>query len=166
MVRAAEGGSLGCLPQALHDLDAIRLDTDRRIAVAYPFSTDPTRHRVQIDSQVIVYAMCVIDALGIAPMLGLDTRIDSTDATTGQPVTITTIEGRTSWYPPGAVAFIAATVGASPSAGSCCNDLNFFADEAAAKEWTNAHSHVPGRVLHQKDAEALAARLFGPLLGR
>lgn len=151
--------------KALHDLDAIRLDTDRRIAVAYPFSTDPTRHRVQIANQVNVHAMCAIDALGIAPMLGLNTRINSTDATTGQPVTVTTIEGRTSWYPPGAVAFIGTTAGAGPSAGSCCNYLNFFTDEAAAKEWTDAHPHVPGQVLHQKDAEALALRLFGPLLG-
>lgn len=90
-------------------------------------------------------------------MLGLDTRINCTDATTGQPVTVTTIDGRASWYPTDAVAFIGATAGASPSAGSCCNYLNFFTDEAAAKEWTDAHPHVPGQVLNQKDAEALAA---------
>lgn len=164
-VTAGSGRTSAEVLKALHDLDAIGLDADRRIAVAYPFSTDPTRHRVQIANQVNVHAMCAIDALGIAPMLGLDTRINSTDATTGQPVTVTTIEGRTSWYPPDAVAFIGATAGASPSAGSCCNYLNFFTDEAAAKEWTDAHPHVRGQVLNQKDAEALAARLFGPLLG-
>jgi hypothetical protein len=138
-VTAGSGRTSAEVLKALHDLDAIGLDADRRIAVAYPFSTDPTRHRVQIANQVNVHAMCAIDALGIAPMLGLDTRINSTDATTGQPVTVTTIEGRTSWYPPDAVAFIGATAGASPSAGSCCNYLNFFTDEAAAKEWTDAH---------------------------
>ncbi|MGH7342237.1 MAG: organomercurial lyase [Candidatus Rokuibacteriota bacterium] len=39
------------------------------IVVAYPFSGRPTAHRVHIGNDE-VYAMCAIDALGIAPMLG------------------------------------------------------------------------------------------------
>jgi hypothetical protein len=55
---------------ALHDIDAIRLDPDGQIAVAYPFSATPTRHRVRIGGHVDVYAMCAIDSLGVAAMLG------------------------------------------------------------------------------------------------
>jgi hypothetical protein len=36
---------------ALH-VDAIRLDPDGQIAVAYPFSATPTRHRVRIGGHV------------------------------------------------------------------------------------------------------------------
>jgi hypothetical protein len=55
---------------ALHDIDAIRLAPDGQIAVSYPFSATPTRHRVRIgapgNNVVDVDAMCAIDALGIS----------------------------------------------------------------------------------------------------
>ena len=150
--------------RALHNLDAIRLDAQGQIAVAYPFSTRATRHRVRIANRVEAYAMCAIDALGVAPMLDRDTRIDSTDATSGRPVSLTTTAGRTSWDPTGAVVFVGAVAGGGPSADSCCDYLNFFADDAAAKAWTAAHPEVPGQILTQKLAETLAVRLFEPLL--
>jgi hypothetical protein len=150
--------------RALHNLDAIRLDTQGQIAVAYPFSTRPTRHRVRIANRVEVYAMCAIDALGVAPMLDQDTRIDSTDATSGRPVSLTTTAGRTSWDPTGAVVFVGSVASRGPSADTCCDYLNFFADDAAAKAWTAAHPEVPGQILTQKLAETLAVRLFEPLL--
>jgi len=40
------------------------------ILVAYPFSRTPRGHRVLINGTHQVEAMCAIDALGIAPMLG------------------------------------------------------------------------------------------------
>ena len=150
--------------RALHDLDAIRLDTQGQIAVAYPFSTHPTRHRVRIANRVEVYAMCAIDALGVAPMLDRDTRIDSTDASSGRPVSLTTTAGRTSWDPTGAVVFVGSIAGGGPSVDSCCGYLNFFADDATAKAWTAAHPEVPGQILTQRLAETLAVRLFEPLL--
>jgi hypothetical protein len=149
---------------ALHDLDAIRLGADGRIEVAYPFSAHPTRHRVHITTGTDVYAMCAIDALGIAPMLNTDTHIDSIDRTTGQPVRITTTAGQTRWEPAGAVVFLGATAGGGPSADNCCDYLNFFTDAATANAWTTAHPHIPGQVLNQKQAETLATELFGALL--
>ncbi|OLS99349.1 alkylmercury lyase [Pseudonocardia sp. CNS-004] len=151
--------------RALHELDAIRLASDGRIAVAYPFSAQPTPHRVRIDDRVDVYAMCAIDALGMSAMLGVDTRIDSIDLTSGQPVTVAmTAAGRASWDPATAVVFLGADAGGGPSADCCCDYLNFFADQAAATAWTIAHPHVPGQILSQAEAERLGAQLFGPLL--
>lgn len=152
---------------ALHGRDAIRLNADGRIEVAYPFSAHPTRHRVRIatGTGTGVYAMCAIDALGIAPMLATDTHIDSTDQTTGQPVHITTTaRGHTHWEPASAVVFLNATAGEGPSADNCCDYLNFFTDVTTANAWTTAHPHVPGHVLNQEQAETLAAQLFGALL--
>lgn len=59
-VAAGFGRTSADVLKALQDLDAIGLDTDRRIAVAYPLSADPTRHRAQIANQVNVHAMCAI----------------------------------------------------------------------------------------------------------
>lgn len=161
---AGSGRSTADLLAALHDLDAIRLTPDGQIAVAYPFSATPTRHRVRIGDRTDVFAMCAIDAVGMSAMLGEDTRIDSTDVTTGQPITVAMIAGHTRWDPPGAVVFVGADAGGGPSADSCCDYLNFFADEAAATAWTTTHPQIPGRVLTQAEAEDLGTRLFGPLL--
>ncbi|GAB3822933.1 alkylmercury lyase family protein [Kribbella italica] len=153
---------------ALHEADAIRLDADGQIAVAYPFSATATRHRVHIaDSnggEVDVYAMCAIDALGIAPMLGRDTRIESVDDTTRQPITVTSTSGRTTWQPEQAVVFIGADAGGGPSADCCCDYLNFFTDHDTAQAWASSHPTIPGQILNRADAEDLAARLFHPLL--
>lgn len=162
-VTAGSGRSTGEVLNALHEVDAIRLAPDGQIAVAYPFSATPTRHRVRIGDQVEVYAMCAIDALGMAPMLGQDTRIESVDVTTGRPITVITRGGHTSWEPAGAVVFIGAD-GNGPSADCCCDYLNFFTDRDAAEAWTTAHPRVPGQILDQTEAEVLGARLFGHLL--
>lgn len=150
---------------ALHELDAIRLDADGRIAVAYPFSAHPTRHRVRIDGRLDVHAMCAIDALGMSAMLGADTHIESVDATSGRPVTVAmTAAGQSGWDPATAVVFLGADAAGGPSADCCCSHLNFFTDAASAASWALAHPHVPGQVLTRVEAEQLGARLFGPLL--
>jgi hypothetical protein len=163
-VTAGSDRSTGDVLAALHELDAIRLAPDGGIAVAYPFSAAPTRHRVRIGDRVEVYAMCAIDALGMSAMLGEDTRIASVDVTTGHPVTVTVTQSAATWDPVGAVVFIGADPVGGPSADCCCDYLNFFTDATAARAWTAAHPHVPGQVLTQAEAEDLGARLFGHLL--
>jgi len=155
---------IGDILSALHRADAIRLAPDGRIAVAYPFSARSTRHRVRIADQVDVFAMCAIDALGIAPMLATDTVITSDDRTNGRPVTVTTIDGRTTWSPATAVTVIGAVPGGGSSADTCCEYLNFFTDTESANAWLTSHPHVPGEVLTQREAEALADRLYSDLL--
>jgi hypothetical protein len=164
-VTAGSGRTTSEVLAALHELDAIRLTPDGRIAVAYPFSAAPTRHRVRLGDRLEVYAMCAIDALGMSTMLGEDTRIDSVDVTSGHPVTVTmTARGGTGWDPAGAVVFIGADAASGPSADRCCDYLNFFTDVGAARAWTAAHPHVPGQILTQAEAADLGARLFGHLL--
>ena len=147
----------------LHDLDAIRLAPDAGIAVAYPFSATPTRHRVRIGDRAEVYAMCAIDALGVAAMLGEDTRIDSVDVTTGHPISVVMSGHGTTWDPADAVVFVGVDA-PGPAADCCCDYLNFFTDTTAAQAWAVAHPQVPGQILTQAEAESLAARLFGHLL--
>lgn len=150
--------------RTLHDADAIRLTSYGEIAVAYPFSATPTRHRVRIGDRVDVYAMCAVDALGIAPMVGQDTVISSVDVTSGQPITVVTRDGRSTWSPDTAVVFVGADAGGGPSADCCCDYLNFFADRSAGAGWMAAHPGVPGQIISHPEAEDLGARLFGHLL--
>ncbi|MER6974492.1 alkylmercury lyase family protein [Nocardioides sp. NPDC057767] len=150
----------------LHDTDAIRLDSRGAVAVAYPFSARPTRHRVRIGDGVTVHAMCGIDALGISAMLHEDVRIDTTDPVTGDPITVTSTAGRTTWNPPGAVAFVGADAGGGPSADCCCDYINLFTSSATAQAWAAAHPRVPGQVLTKIEAEELATSLFGALHAR
>ncbi|TDE01181.1 alkylmercury lyase family protein [Jiangella asiatica] len=148
----------------LHDSDTIRLDAQGAIVVAYPFSARPTRHRVQIGNRIEVHAMCGIDALGISGMLGEDVRIDTTDPVSGDPITVTSIDGRATWDPRSAVAFVGAGAGGGPSADCCCDYLNLFTSRATADDWASAHSSIPGQVLTQPEAEDLATTLFGAIL--
>ncbi len=49
--------------------DLVHVDSSGRPVVACPFSAEPRGHRVLIDGERWVEAMCAIDALGIAPVL-------------------------------------------------------------------------------------------------
>lgn len=57
------------------------------IVVACPFSGRPTLHRVRLQGGE-VYAMCAIDALGIAPMLGEPIEIASRDPLTDDDIQV------------------------------------------------------------------------------
>ncbi len=94
LAQAASAADLDTLLRELHDRDVIRLDTHGAITAAYPFSAHPTAHTVAIADGPRVYAMCAIDALGMAAMLGRDTTIDSADPHHGQPITVTVHNGR------------------------------------------------------------------------
>jgi hypothetical protein len=153
----ATGGSrVSAVLSALHEADAIRLDADGGIAVAYPFSTHPTRHRVRIADQV--------DALGISAMLNQDTHIEALDLTSGAPIKISVTAEGTTWDPRTVVVFVGAEAGGGPSSECCCDYLNFFTDQAAAQAWTTAHPDVPGQILDQAEAFDLGVQLFQPLL--
>jgi len=81
---AAHGADPREVLTGLHAADFLRLDDAEQLQAAYPFSATATRHRVQIAAGAGVYAMCVIDALGIAPMLGAAVLIRSADPVTGR----------------------------------------------------------------------------------
>jgi hypothetical protein len=72
----------------LHDRDVVRLDGQGRIRAAYPFSAVETAHRVAIAGGPTVYAMCAVDALGIADMLAAEVTITSTDPRGGEPIRV------------------------------------------------------------------------------
>jgi hypothetical protein len=155
----------------LHAGDFIQLDEAGGIRAAYPFSAVPTPHVVQISGGPRVHAMCAIDALGMAAMLGRAVTIASADTLTGQPVMVTvTGNGTTAvWEPATTVVFdgrlaSCADGPAIPSAQVSCGFMNFFAAPASAAAWAAAHPEVTGEVLGQKAALRLGGEIFGALL--
>jgi hypothetical protein len=150
----------------LADGDFVCLDPADQITAAYPFSTVPTRHRVQISGEATVFAMCAIDALGISAMSGRPVVIESADPSTGEPVTVH-VDGTTStWNPATAVVYVGRTGGqcAGPSASVCCEYMNFFATRAAASAWAASHPEITGGILGQARALQTGIGIFGQLL--
>jgi hypothetical protein len=157
----------------LHDQDFIRLGADGRIEIAYPFSAKPTPHVVRLPGDVEAYAMCAIDALGIAPMLGAPVQIRSSDPATGAVITVrvpATGSG-TVWDPDTAVVVYGGIADApadpgdpQPAADVCCGMMNFFANRSSAANWMAAHPAIEGAVLDHADALRLGTEVFGPLL--
>ena len=146
-----------------HAADAIRLGPDDAVYTAYPFSAIPTRHRVLLPTGVQVYAMCMIDALGIPVMLDTDAVITTTDPLSAARITVTVTAGRFAWSPATAAVFVGARPGGGPSADTCCDHLNAFTDHDRAASWSRAHPQVPGEILTPVQAQHLGARIFGDL---
>jgi len=175
------GEGLGGLLRELHHRDVIRLDEHGHIRAAYPFSGIPTAHTVAIDAGATVYAMCAIDALGIADMLGRNTTITSADPVSSQEIRVSVVNGRATWEPPTVVVFVGADSaaelprgdccppsadgrGTGAAADRCCGVMNFFTSPASAQDWLASHPTVSGVVLNQGQALRLGVDMFGRLL--
>jgi hypothetical protein len=180
-VAAAGRTDVDGLLAELHDHDVIRLDETGRVVAAYPFSGIPTAHTVRVDGGPTVYAMCAIDALGIADTLGRDTIITSTDPTNGHEIRIERHGPNTVWTPDTAVVVVGSTTppplgdgccpppgdlaaGVPPAAERCCATMNFFTSTDTARKWLDTRPDVTGVVLGQGQAARLGADIFGHLL--
>jgi hypothetical protein len=184
---ARYGTTAAAVLAALHAGDHLRLGPDGQIRAAYPFSGVPTPHLVDIDGGPRAYAMCAIDALGMAAMLGTGVTVTSADPRSGEAVTVSVrADGKTAaWQPPTAVVFngrliSAEACGPGPSAEACgpipgasarpasadvcCGYMNFFGTRASAAAWGAGHPGITGEILGQAAALRLGVDIFGELL--
>ncbi|MEU0352734.1 alkylmercury lyase family protein [Streptomyces sp. NPDC006237] len=144
--------------------DFLTVDADGRIRAAYPFSAVPTPHHLRLANGVEAWAMCAIDALGVAAMLRQDVTVASCDPVDGRPITVSFTGGIARWEPAEAVVFVGQRDQAGPAATVCCDALNFFADPTTAEAWVWQHPEVQGRITSQAEALRIAEQTFGPLL--
>ena len=136
--------------------------TSRAVLGGVPFAAGPTAHQVAVDGGPTVSANCAVDALGIGAMLGRDTDVTSVDPLTGEPVSAAGRDGRWTWDPPDAVVFVGST-GDGRITDACCPAINFFSDEANARDYQRRH-HLSGDVLTLPEAAQAGALVFGGLL--
>lgn len=166
------GADIPSVLQHLSEQDLVHWNPqDGKITVAYPFSGVPTPHRVTLPGKPFTYAMCAIDALGISPMMKVETDIESVCAQCGKtirlhvtPQTVTAI--------PDTVVVGFSQVGESVGEGdnccgteesslatNCCPGIQFYCSK---EHWNNAAGD--GHCLSLKDAFQYATRVFGDVL--
>lgn len=140
------------------------LAQDGKVMLAYPFAATPTAFRVCLPDGRERYAVCAIDALGIAPMVGQPVRVRSSCHHCGEPLEIDV-------RPDGPVGGggIMVWVGErgdirQKACSSICLALNFFRSKDHLREWWEKHPEVPGAAAVLEEAFKLGARIFGELL--
>ena len=145
--------------------DLVHLDREGEIRVAYPFSGHPTAHRVRLPSGHEAYAMCAIDALGIAPMLGQPIEIVSRDPQTGAEICAQLgPDGEGAWQPESAVVGAGALDSEGDACQGCCPVLNFFASTESAGRWLEEHPAVRGLAVSMPEAIASGRVVFSGVL--
>jgi Alkylmercury lyase len=157
------GVSLRRLLEVLAREDLVHADESGGIAVAYPFSGRPTPHRVLLDGHE-VFAMCAIDALGTAPMLGRPAEVLSTDPVDGHEIRVSlSPDGSASWEPEQAVVVTGRARGGEAFRG-CCHVLNFFASPGNAEHYLRTRTDVSGFRISIPEAIESGRLIFGCVL--
>lgn len=147
----------------LIEVDLVQADSDGRIAVAYPFSSRPTRHRVTLHDGRSYHAVCAIDALGIPYMLSERGEIHSQEPDAGLIIRVTVDpDCEPTWTPEQAVA-VAASGDGDCLAQSACPHINLFASPEAAKSYLDIHA-LQGSILSIPDGARAGRWLFGDLM--
>ena len=144
--------------------DLVHTDEDGSPVVAYPFSARQRGHRVLIDGVHEVEAMCAIDALGIAPMLGLPIEISSRDPVSGGEVWVRLDPGEGPWWKPKQAVVLAGSVCCEgPSFRGCCDVLNFFESKQNAERYLREHDQISGFPISIPAASELGRTVFGDI---
>lgn len=155
------GRALGTLARE----DLVHLDRDAEIVVAYPFSGRATAHRVRFPSGHEAYAMCAIDALGIAPMFDELIEIVSEDPLTGESIRVRVApDGEAEWWPGSAVVVAGVLDRQGDSCACCCPVLNFFVSTGNAESWLAEHPEARGEVISLQEAILAGRAVFGDVL--
>lgn len=146
-------------------LDLVHHDpSSGEILVAYPFSARPRGHSVLIDSTHRVEAMCAIDALGIAAMLGLPVEISSRDPLDGTEIRVRLDPGEGAWWEPTSAVVLAGSACCDgPSFRGCCETLNFFQTKESATSYLAADPELAGLPISIPDAIEAGRVIFGDL---
>ena len=145
--------------------DLVHVDAVGRPLVAYPFSAKERGHRVLIETERTVEAMCAIDALGIAPMLGLPIEIYSRDPFSGGEIWVRLDPSEGAWWEPQqAVVLSGSACCDGPSFRGCCDVLNFFERRENAERYLAENPSVSGQPISLPDAIEVGRIVFGDLL--
>lgn len=149
----------------LGKLDLVVLDPGcGDVLGAYPLTCESTPHRVCINGNML-YAMCALDAVSVAPMFATAVRIDSSCHVSQTPISIRMQDGEylvpesdmdavvgIYWKMPGAVA-----------AHSMCIQMVFLQDWPTARRW-QATDATAISLFDLASAAAFGAAFFRPLL--
>ncbi len=168
---AAEAGIAGdhvaALLRGLQRRDLVGLDPGSgAIRHAYPFTESATGHQVKFRGHSL-YALCAIDALGIAGMYGTDVLVRSPCRSCGETVHVATADkGRMlrEVAPAGAVVWYDFAFSGSAAASSCTATA-FFCSDDHLRRWLDGQTpRREGARLAMDEALEMGRAIFGPVL--
>lgn len=138
---------------------------DPLITHAYPFSNEPTAHRVRLADGPEVYSMCAIDALGMPFMLHRDADIASRCEGCGADVRVSVRGSEIASYEPAGIAVWLAERGEGCLAATdLCPDLNFFCSMEHVTRWASDHPQKQGQRLTLEEGLTRGRQVFERLL--
>ena len=145
--------------------DLVHTDTDGRPLVAYPFSAKARGHRVLINDEQTVQAMCAVDALGIAPMLNLPVEVVSHDPVSSAEIRVQISSKKSATWQPATAVVLAGSAGCDgPSFRGCCDVLNFFETPENAESFLREHPEIAGSTISIPEAIEAGRVVFGDVL--
>ncbi|MGH2532636.1 MAG: organomercurial lyase [Thermomicrobiales bacterium] len=148
--------------QMLVEADYLALDASGRVICLYPFSVVPTPHVVVVDERRR-YAMCALDALGVAAMLGRAITVDGRCAACGVLMRLRVRPGAVVSASPAETVVVARRAFEAPASEVCCPFTVFACGEHHAEEMV---ARVPeSEMLSLTESLGLAEAIFGDLLG-
>lgn len=135
------GITLAEADRALADRPEIFTNDQGRIIGFLGLSIRPMPHRLLLDGRT-VYAWCAYDTLFLPELLGATAEVESRCPTTGQPITLT-VEGTDITNVQPAETVLSYLHKEEPLdqnvINTFCHYIHFFANAAAAGEWTAKH---------------------------
>ena len=168
--------SRGELAEAVADVDSGLAELERRdlmvldgegaITGVYPFSAQPTGHRVRLDGQGL-NAMCAIDALGVGAMYGRDVTVDSACRGCGGTIHVETAAAGTelaSAAPAEAVVWVGRDYADGCAATSLCTTIAMWCCQEHLDGWRADNPGVEGYRLSLSEALEVGVALFADRL--
>ncbi len=150
----------------LQNNDMVVFDNNGEPVGAYPFTMEEREHKIQVNGHQ-VHAMCVLDALAISPMFGIDTEIHSVCRATGEPVHILQSGKHIQNSDEAGAVHFGIVWGAASSCASCadslCTEMIFLRNNTTAQAWL-ADDRENREIFNLQDSVEFAAQFFGPLM--
>jgi len=113
-----------------------RKEGTQEIISIYPFSLEPTPHKIFLEDVRRLYAMCAVDALGIPVMFNRDVKIVSQCERCRKEIVIEIKNGEiVSKSHPDIMIWQTSRQESRPSAITCCPKINFFCSKEHIEEW-------------------------------
>jgi len=130
--------------EELNKNDLVVLDEEtKELTGAYPFSLKKTAHHVVLENAEL-YAMCAFDAISIAPVFDVSTKITSNCHVTKEAIEIQQNANGVISAKPSEDIYIGIKW---QSTGSCaaeslCMEMVFLRDKNIAEEWQGRNEHI------------------------
>jgi hypothetical protein len=147
--------------RALAAVDYLSLDSAGNVTCLYPFSSLPTDH-VLVIGERRRYAMCSLDALGVAAMLGEMITVEARCAHCGEPIRLRVCPRTIDASEPATTAVVVRREADTPASEACCPFTVFACNGDHARRLA---ARVPtSEVLPLQEALTLGEAIFGDLL--